>query len=314
MGLHYVKTDRTVTHVMTTALAGLAFLANGSTPSAGTYRNNLALIVRYLRDSLPEILEASPRLAGGGGGPIYSAALCLQFFVHLHEKEKDDPSAKTARSLVAYLVDCVGEKVGVSVWKKGKDGGTVWFVSGVTALVNSSVLALARARAAGFDVPERIFTLAKDYYAAYWEANGSVKYDQHNMFPEEPRQGRSIAALMVLKALGADGDDRYKPAWTYARENLTRTMTHHTPSLHMSYGAHAFRCFGKEDWRKYVEAYFEKLIARQKENGSVEKIWDHDAKLFMTPNDTLWGAPYATAHLAIILQVATGHVQLVKAK
>jgi len=39
-----------------------------------------------------------------------------------------------------------GDKVGVSVWKKGGDEGTVWYVSGVTALLNVTILALGRAR------------------------------------------------------------------------------------------------------------------------------------------------------------------------
>ena len=309
MGLIYVKTDRNVTHVWTTALGGLAFLASGTTQTTGPYRTQIALARRFLQKSVDEILKASPRLAGGGGGPIYSVALSLQFFTHIYEREKDADAKRTIEALITYLAACVGDKVSRSCWQKGIDDGTVCYVSGVTALLNSTILALARARAAGFEVPDRVWNMAQDYYAKYWETNGSVKYDQDNMFPEEPRWGRSITALLALKAMGVDGKDAFKPAYKFARENIGRTMSHHTPSMHMTLCAHAFRAFGADDWKTYVATYHEKLIARQKEDGSLEKIWDYDATLMMTPNDTLLGATYATVNFALILQVPLGHVQ-----
>lgn len=308
-GLQYVRTDGNVTHVFTTSLAGLAFLAEGSTATRGAYKDRIVLAARFLRDVVADLQASSPKRSGGGGGPVYSAALCLQFFVHLHETDKEAGYAKLIQSLIAFLVDAVGEGVGVSVWKKGRDEGTLWFVSGVTALLNSTILALSRARSAGFDVPDRVWKIARDYYLKYFEDNGSVKYDQHNMFPEEPRPGRTIAAILALKTMGADGEPAFKPAQKYVRENVGRPNSHHTPSLHYTLGAQAFRAFGDEDWKRFVDAHFAKLQARQKEDGSLEKICDYDKTLLMTPNDTMWGATYATANFALILQTPLGRVR-----
>lgn len=307
--LEYVRTDRNVTHVFTTTLAGLSFLAEGSTASKGPYRNCIALAARFLRDVVADLQASTPRRVGGGGGPIYSAALCLQFFVHLHGTDKEAGHGKIVRLLVDFLVDAIGEGVGVSVWKKGKDEGTLWFVSGVTALLNSTILALSRAREAGFEVPDRVWKIARDYYAKYFEPDGSIKYDQHNMFPEEPRPGRTMAALMALKALGADGDPAFKAAHKYVRANVERPNSHHTPTLHYTLGAHAFRSLGDDEWKRFVDAHFQKLQGRQKEDGSLDKICDHDPKLLMTPNDTAWGGTYSTANFALILQVPTGRVR-----
>ncbi len=308
-GLQYVRTDRNVTHVFTTALAGLAFMASGSTPSSGPYQRELRLARRFLQERVDEIQRASPRISGGGGGPIYASALCLQFFVHVHEKEKDPESRRTCESLVAFLVAAVGDKVGTSVWKNGRDEGTLWYISGVTALLNSTLLALGRAESIGLEVPGRVWKLGQEYYAKYFEAEGSVKYDQHNMFPEEPRYGRTIVSLLVLRTMKADGAAGYKAAYRYAREHADKAWSHHTPSLHLTLSAHAFHDFGPEDWAKFVGLYHAKLLARQKPDGSLEKIWDHDPKVMMTPNDTMWGATYATAHFALVLQVPRTHVR-----
>lgn len=307
--LTYVKTDRSVIDVLTSGFTGLALLAGGSTTSAGPYQKNLAGIRDYLRKSLEEILAVKPRRAGGGGGPIYSAAVGLLFFTHLYEADKSDASRKMCLDLVRYLSDCVGEEVNKSCWQKGKDPGTVWYVSGVTALANLTTVALTRAKASGFEVEPKILDFLRRYYRDILLKNGTFKYDQDNMFPNEPRQGRCIGALLALQSLGINVEQEYASSVEYMRANVGKANTHHTPSINLTMGAYSFGALGKKDWAKFVEANFEKLIARQQADGSLEKIAEYDKGLMMTPNDLAWGKTYATALFALILQIDTARVR-----
>ena len=165
---------------------------------------------------------------------------------------------------------------------------------------------------AGFRVDDRVFKILKSYYPLITERNGSFKYDKHNHFAHEPREGRSIASILALMNLGVDVAKKHPVSLKYARANIEKTMTHHTPSVHMTLCAFTFHALGEKDWKAYVKTYFRKLIARQREDGSLDKVWDPPKKLVMQPNDLAWGATYATAHFALILQIAGKRVSFYK--
>ncbi|HLG42156.1 MAG TPA: hypothetical protein VI643_02235 [Planctomycetota bacterium] len=308
--LRYVQSDSHITDVMTTAIAGLAFLANGSTAKEGPYSQHLVKIRGYLDERIKDIIQNNSAKIGAGGGPVYSATLSLHFFVHLYEQGKSASDKDVVTALVQFVSNAMGTEIGTSTWKKGKDTGTVWFISGVTALVNSCIISLTRAKSAGFQVQDTVFGLAKKYFASIAEPDGSFKYDQHNMFPEEPRPGRSIASVFALMGMGVPLEKEFKAQLDYARRNVANTMSHHTPSLHMTLCAFAFYALGRKDWEAYVPATYDKLVARQKEDGSLDKIWDVPKELRMTPNDMEFGPTYATANFALILQVPERRVRL----
>ncbi len=324
--LAYVSTDKTVSQVMTTAITGLGFLANGSTPTSGDYRERIKLIQGYLEKKLNDIFKLKG--IGAGGGPAYSACLSLLFFTHIFEKEKDEQSRKLVPELVKYVSDRIGTKIGNSTWSGGGNNNVIWFVSGQTSLANLCVISLARAKAAGFEVKDEVFDLMKTYYpmivekagAKYKGANveGTMKYDKHNNFPNEPRRGRSISALLALECLGIHNDEQYKLTFDLARKNYDKTETHHVPSLQTTLCAFTYHHFGEDDWKKFIAANYEKLLGNQKEDGSLEKLWNaeqlkaQNPEQTMQPNDTAFGETYATANFALVLQVATGNVKFFK--
>lgn len=327
----YKLFDKYIGNVMTTSIAGMAFIANGSTTTAGDYKEHVTKIRDYLENALSEILKSNK--VGPGGGPPYCVALSLMFFANLYEKEKDEKSKKIIPELIEYITNSIGNEVSVSTWygrtkpgeKAGngkKDSTKIWFISGATALLNSCIISLGRAKSLGFEVKDKPFEVAKDYYATYVVKEGkyigSIKYDQHNHFPKEPRRGRTIASILALKTLGIDADEKFKIVFEYARKNHDKTGTHHTPSLHTMLGGFTFYTLGKDDWSKFVDANFSKLIAHQKEDGSLSNLWDYKELKFqqpeqvMKPNDTGIGTNYATAIFALILQIPTENVKLFK--
>lgn len=312
----YVKSDDTFVTVFTTILSGLAFLAAGTGPCGQGYGPQIAKIQAYLEPKLEDILRIEKRRIGAGGGPVYTCAYALHFFLHQEERNPGDRNKEIIQSLIRYLTDCIGEEVSSSCWKKGKDLGTVWFVSGVTALVNTTIIALNRARAAGFQVEDKPFDMVKAYYPTILvekgRYNATFMYDKDNMFPEEPRQGRTIATLLGLKGMGALDEEKYKSVMEYARKNFDKTFTHHTPTLHMVLCSTFIHSLGDEDWKQYIGLNYDKLIARQQDNGSLIKIWKANKTLMMEPNDTAFGPNYATAGFALILQTPLQNLRLYK--
>ncbi len=296
--------------VMTTALAGLAFLASGSSLSSGHYKEPLGKIYNYLSKCTFKFSAKQPRWVRIS--EYYTKCLYLLFIAHIYERDKNDKTAELLNGLVKDLSERQGTGVTKSHWGGGKDDGTIWYISGVTAFLNLYVAAMTRAKSVGIDVEDKVFELPRKYYPEMLEKNGSFKYDQHNSFPKEPRQARSIVALLTLMNLGIDGDEKFKPAFEYARGKIHETMTHHIPQFHMMLCAYTFYYLGKEDWKKYVAMYFDKLISRQQADGRIDKLWDMDSKLMEKPNDLEFGKNYATAIFALILQVPREQVKLKK--
>jgi hypothetical protein len=328
----YVPADKHTASMMTTAIGALAFAANGSTTTSGDYKETVSKILDYMEKTIPEILKAKE--VGSGGGPVYSAALANLFLIHLYDKEKNEKAKQLIPLVIKYVTDCVGEEVSVSTWygrtpgeKAGngkKDKTKIWIISGATALLNTCIISVGRAKQSGFEVVDKPFQVAKDYYNTYVVTEGkhagSMKYDQHNHFPGEPRRGRSIASILAMMHLGIHNDEKFKIVHEYARKNYDRTGTHHTPSLHTTLCAFTFSALGKDDWRKFVEANFHKIIAHQKEDGSLDVLWDgkelsyQQPEQVMKPNDTGYGPNWATAHFALILQIALNNVKLFSSK
>lgn len=292
---------------MTTALTGLAFLANGSTLSLGDYKENIIRIRDYLEKFETRL---TPGRVGWAGGQAYCAALALEFFIHVYESDKKDKRSKeSCEKIIDYLSCCVGDEEKMCKgYRKGRDNGTIWSgISCTTALANVVFISIGRARSAGFTVDDKVFQAAKKFYARVALKSGVFMYDQGGS-PGTFQVGRSIAGLLAVKSLSNIPEDHYRLFYDYARKGINSIMTNHTPSLHMTYCAFTYHSLGQEDWKKYVEIYFEKLINRQQKDGSLEALWDK-VSIVCDPSDLEWGKTYATAHFVLILQLPLRHVK-----
>jgi hypothetical protein len=290
--------------IMTTALAGLAFIANGSTTGSGKYKEQLARIKEYLLKIATK--DIPKRRVNGDTWP---AALTALFLAHIYEKEKDEKSELALKSLVKFLTKQQSKDGG---WSLGNTQGFMTETqNNLTAAVNLCIISLAKVKSVGIDVEDKVFKRSAKFYEKMLMKDGWFNYkieDGKNPHPE-PRQGRSIAALLALKCLGEDQDKRYEKAYEYARKNIKQVASHHLPHLHMMLGGFSYFYMGKEDWLKFVDVYFKKIIARQKDNGSVKSLIDHNPRFMMTSwYDHNFGDVYATANLALILQIPMQNV------
>lgn len=277
--------------VMTSSLAGLAFIAAGSSSTSGPHAEQVKKIKEYLSD-LPE------RKVNGDTWP---AALALMFFSAHHQKEKDPASKESMDKLVAFLEKQQSKKGG---WALGNAQG---FISedarNLTTSVTVCVFALGWARVAGAEVNQEIFDRSREYLTTTYREEGWFNY-MIKRDNGEPKEGRAVAGLLALHYVGAAKEEKFAATYEFARKNIAKVTSHHIPHLHLLMAGFAYRLMGPDDWAKYAETFFEKSIACQKEDGGAKDLFKFDKEIMMDIwTDHSFGPNYATAILATLLQV-----------
>ncbi|MBI4564770.1 MAG: hypothetical protein HY716_08790 [Planctomycetes bacterium] len=290
-GANFTNMFKQAGDVMTTSLAGLAFLGAGNTTTAGPHREQVAKIKQYLSD-LPR------RRVNGDTWP---AALALIFYSALHQKEKDAASKESMAKLVAFLSKQQSKQGG---WSLGRAQGFMTEdTRNLTAAVNVCIFALGWARAAGAEVNPEVFERSKRFLEKTYRDDGWFNY-MIKRDNGEPREGRAVAGLLALHYLGAAQEEKFAATYTFARRNMERVTSHHVPHLHLLLAGFAYRLLGAEDWEKFAQVFFDKLIACQGEDGGAKALFKFDRKIMMTIwTDHSFGPNYATAVLAALLQV-----------
>ncbi len=274
-------------HVMTTALAGLALWGDGR-------REAVARISKYLKGMVTDRLTG--KLVNGDTWP---AALCALFFAHAK-----DPEA--LQECVDMLVRQQSPQGGWSL------GNTQGFMTedqrNLTAAVNLCILALARAKEAGAKVPDEVFDRSQGFLDKVRNNRGFFNY-MLKRDNGEPPQGRAAASLLALKAMGKFDAEKDAAAVEYVRKNLDKLASHHVPHIHLWLAAYVMKELG--DAKKFEELYVPMMTARQQKDGRVEGAVEFNKKFMMEMwTDHHFGPPYATAAMALILQVPAGKIRL----
>jgi hypothetical protein len=269
-----------------TALAGLALLAGGNTPTQGTYAENVSRGLSYLlstarRDGLIASVEEESHCMHGHGFAMLFLAECYGM--------EEDPQRRaqvglalqravqlTARSQSAaggwlYTPDSNGDEGSVTV---------------------TQVQALRACRNVGIAVPKRVIDQAMEYLERSLNEDGGIRYQVSDRGPSRP--AITAAAVACWYNAGLYDSPRVTAALRFVRPRLTpdpnETVQHFG---HYFYGhlylAQVMYQTSEHDWEEYFAAMREALVGSQGRDGS----WDGD----------MVGPVYGTSVALIILQL-----------
>ncbi|HUG91399.1 MAG TPA: prenyltransferase/squalene oxidase repeat-containing protein, partial [Planctomycetaceae bacterium] len=266
-------------NVAVTALAGMAFLAAGSTPERGEYAEPLRKCRDFiLRQMRPDGFISHSEFTSHG--PMYEHAYATQFLALLHERQPD-----------AELLEKLQRAVDLIVRSQNTEGGWRYepeSQSSDVSVTACNTVALELAARGGAKVPQPSRDAAIAYIRQCQNADGGFRYQLVNR--AESRFPRSAAALFALELAQAKGDEidsarayvagfkpkpdeeRYEPHYFYGQR----------------YAALAMHRAGGDTWREWYAAIRDVLLRRQNADGT----W---------PGDSIC-AEYGTASACIILQ------------
>lgn len=267
-----------------TGLAGMAFLAAGSTSTRGRHWSAVRRAADFLLKnadptsgviSVPQ--EEGRSMYGHGFATLYLASVFgMEEDLRKHER------LKRALDKAVSLIAAAQSSAGGWIYTPDSNGDE----GSVTV---TQIQALRACRMAGIVVDKRTVDRAVEYIKRCQNADGSIRYSLNS--GSDGRPAITAAGVAVLYNAGLYDDQPFvDKAVKYCKKQIQVTVdnTGHHYYTHL-YWSQALYQRGGTDWADYYAKASSWLLKQQKKDGS----WDGDGV----------GAVYGTAIALIVLQL-----------
>ena len=269
-----------------TALAGLALLAGGHTPTQGTYARHVSRALTFLlnsarRDGLIAQLEEESHCMHGHGFAMLFLAQCYGMEEDPQRKAQVRLTLQRAIELTARSQSAAGG------WLYTPDAG-----GDEGSVTVTQVQALRACRNVGIAVPKRVIDNAMAYLERSSNDDGGIRYQAGDRGPSRP--AITAAAVACWYNAGRYDEPRVRAALEFLRPRLTPRRTDLTNSFgHYFYGhlymAQVMYQTGEREWREYFAELSDELLRHQAPEGA----WEGD----------MVGPVYGTSVALLILQL-----------
>lgn len=273
-------------NVAVVSLAGMAFLASGSTPRRGPFGRQVDRALQYvLRFAQDDGFISAPGTQSHG--PMYDHGFATLFLAEAY-----------GMSAQPRLREKLAKAVKMIVGSQNREGGWRYMPDAREADISVTVcqvMALRAARNAGLHVPNESITRCIDYCKRSQNPDGGFMYMLQA--PGQSEFPRSAAGIVALYSAGVyDGDaigkgldylEAHAPAGEFGRD------PHYFYGQY--YAAQAFWHAGGARWRRWYEKVRDPLLARQRNDGS----WPDD----ICPE-------YGTAMACLVLQMPSNYLPI----
>ena len=268
-----------------TALACLAFMADGSTTNRGPHADHIKRGLEFILDNTNE----TGLIAGDTShGPMYGHGFAALFLGEVYGMTGGGPDTE----LSARVHDALVRAVRLIVRTQNDEGG--WRYNPVphdadVSVTICQIMALRSARNAGLEVPSQTIDRAVEYVRACQNNDGGFKYQLNRGGSAWPRSAAGVASLFYA---GIYEDDAIDQGLRYIRDNALPGAT--SPPGHYYYYGHYYAVqtmylAGGDWWALWWPAIRDELISKRSPRG----VW----------TDSAAGTAYATAMSLIILQM-----------
>jgi hypothetical protein len=268
------------------ALAGLAFMSEGSTPGRGRYGAQVSRITDYLLEHTQETGYVYAQGAASHG-PMYGHGFATLFLAEVY--------GMTPRSDIR---DKLAKATQLIINTQNAEGGWRYQPQRADADLSVTVceiMALRAARNAGINVPVGVVERTIEYVKRCQNPDGGFMYmttGGPSAFP------RSAAGVVALYSAGVYEGREIDQGLEYLMQHLPRGDNFSRESHYFYghyYGVQAMWHAGGDYWRQWYPAIRDALVERQRDDGSwIDQI----------------SPEYGTAMACIILQMPNNYLPI----
>jgi hypothetical protein len=271
-----------------TALAGMALLSSGATPTRGKYWRSLVKATEFLmRQSQSQGVISAPAEEGRS---MYGHGFGMLFLASVYGMEEDQKRQQQLHSILTKAVALTARsQSGPGGWTYAPDMG-----GDEGSVTITQMQALRAARQAGITVPVETVNKAVAYIRKSANADGGIRYMAGA--GGESRPPITAAAVAVLYNAGKYDDPMAEKALQFAIKHLpvsgSNNGHHYYSHLYLS---QALYQRGGKQWEEYYPKMAKWLLGQQRKDGS----WEGEA-----------GTTYATSIALTILQLPYAYVPI----
>jgi hypothetical protein len=275
-------------NIAVTSLAGLAFMASGSSPGRGPFGSQIDKALAYV------MLNTSPSgfiavFASSTHGPMYSHGFGTLFLAEAYGMTHRPEIREKLQKAVRLIIDSQNIEGGWRYQPVRRDADL--------SVTICQINALRAARNAGLFVPKETVEACIKYVKRSQNPDGGFRYMlQAGATSEFPR---SAAGVVALQSAGEYGSKEVRDGISYLRQSrqgvrLPRRNNHYFYGQY--YAAQAMWLEGGDPWAEWYPAVRNELLDRQSASG----FW----------NDSGVCNEYGTAMALIILQIPNDYLPI----
>lgn len=272
-------------NIAVTALAGLSFMAEGSTPGRGKYGKNVTNALNFILSCVRE----SDGYITKHGSRMYEHAFATLFLAQVYGmSQRSDIKLKLKKA------------VNLIIQSQNKDGGWRYQPSPIDSDISvtvTTVQALRAARDVGIGVPKTVIEKAMKYIKASAKPDGSFKYQLRTA--SRTSSALTAAGVVALMSAGDYDSKQVERGLMYILNGRIPRPTGNNYPYHYFYGhyyiAQAMYSGGENYWNKYLPIMRTDVLNAQQNDGH----WDDDV-----------GPTYATSMATLILQIPSEYLPI----
>lgn len=245
-------------NIAVTSLAGLAFMANGSSPGRGPFGPQVDKALQYVLDNTSNAgFIAVPN--AGTHGPMYSHGFGTLFLAEAYGMTKKPEIREKLTNAVRLIVDTQNPEGGWRYQPVPRDADL--------SVTICQINALRAARNAGIYVPKETVEACIRYVKQSQNPDGGFRYMIQGGASAFPRSAAGIVALYSASVYDADeikkGVDYLKGFMPEIK--FGQRFSHYYYGHY--YAAQAMWIRGGEDWNTWYPAIRDELVHRQQSVG-----------------------------------------------
>ena len=276
----YEAVDRQTYPTAISSLAGLAFLASGSTATRGPYAGSVERVTRYLvRYCTPSSTRVRGYRVPGllynpdamEERPMYCHALAMMYLALIFPQETDAARRETIRDVLHRAIELTERT-------QSDDGGWGYradFREDEGTLAVTQAQALRACRDAGISVPKTIIDRTVEFIARSTNPDGTVRY-RVSSHRSNSRPGVTCAGVVALWQAGRYDDPLLKRISDYVNRSIAPVYAswHWQKAHHSEYVlyflAQSQYVLGGPNWKRFYSRVSKMLLREQGSDGSWE--------------------------------------------
>jgi hypothetical protein len=291
-----------------TAIAGLAFMANGSTPTAGPYAKHVeqcaqAILQRVGNKSKGKTASGQEFEGFGNWDLGYSAIFLAEYYAQ-------KPSPQVAEKIKFVIEKICEQREACGGWGHAPN----FAYKDLMVVTTACLTGLGMLKQLKFPVPDDVIAKGVKYIEDS-SAGGTVGYSPREGQKGWGHAGRASGAAYAMTKCGVQSGF-YNMVVKFVKGGIkTIPQDHASPTLHYLWGGLFAYLLGPESWAEFRKLYLDLWLSAQKEDGSFKCPTESDVKaaLGMDP-DEMVGPNYMTSVYALVFALPFDKTNLSRAK